>query len=186
MKKIEAIIKPFKLDEVKEALQEAGIQGLSVIEVKGFGRQKGHTELYRGAEYVVDFLPKVKIEMVLPDDLVDTAIEAITSAARTEKNRRWQDFRLVGGTSHPYPHRRNWRRRGLISARGRHKRPPEAGRDWRGPAPPRQKICSKERLLTMSAIKAALELIKNEEVEYVDVRFTDPKGKLQHVTLIVD
>ena len=85
MKKIEAIIKPFKLDEVKEALQEVGIQGLSVIEVKGFGRQKGHTELYRGAEYVVDFLPKVKIEMVLPDDLVDAAIEAITNAARTEK-----------------------------------------------------------------------------------------------------
>lgn len=85
MKKIEAIIKPFKLDEVKEALQEAGIQGLSVIEVKGFGRQKGHTELYRGAEYVVDFLPKVKIEMVLTDDMVDIAIEAITSAARTEK-----------------------------------------------------------------------------------------------------
>lgn len=85
MKKIEAIIKPFKLDEVKEALQEAGIQGLSVIEVKGFGRQKGHTELYRGAEYVVDFLPKVKIEMVVTDDMVDVAIEAITSAARTEK-----------------------------------------------------------------------------------------------------
>jgi nitrogen regulatory protein P-II 1 len=85
MKKIEAIIKPFKLDEVKEALQEAGIQGLSVIEVKGFGRQKGHTELYRGAEYVVDFLPKVKIEMVVTDDMVDAAIEAITSAARTEK-----------------------------------------------------------------------------------------------------
>ncbi len=85
MKKVEAIIKPFKLDEVKEALQEVGIQGLSVIEVKGFGRQKGHTELYRGAEYVVDFLPKVKIEMVLPDDLVDAAIEAITQAACTEK-----------------------------------------------------------------------------------------------------
>ena len=85
MKKIEAIIKPFKLDEVKEALQEAGIQGLSVIEVKGFGRQKGHTELYRGAEYVVDFLPKVKIEMILPDEMVDAAIEAIVSAARTEK-----------------------------------------------------------------------------------------------------
>lgn len=85
MKKVEAIIKPFKLDEVKEALQEAGIQGLSVIEVKGFGRQKGHTELYRGAEYVVDFLPKVKIEMVLPDDLVEPAIEAIIGAARTEK-----------------------------------------------------------------------------------------------------
>ena len=85
MKKIEAIIKPFKLDEVKEALQEAGIQGLSVTEVKGFGRQKGHTELYRGAEYVVDFLPKIKIEMVLPDDQIDAAIEAIVSAARTEK-----------------------------------------------------------------------------------------------------
>ena len=85
MKKIEAIIKPFKLDEVKEALQEAGIQGLSVIEVKGFGRQKGHTELYRGAEYVVDFLPKVKIEVVLPDDQVEGAIEAIVKAARTDK-----------------------------------------------------------------------------------------------------
>ncbi len=85
MKKIEAIIKPFKLDEVKEALQDVGIQGLSVIEVKGFGRQKGHTELYRGAEYVVDFLPKVKIEVVLSDDQVEGAIEAIVSAARTEK-----------------------------------------------------------------------------------------------------
>jgi nitrogen regulatory protein P-II 1 len=85
MKKIEAIIKPFKLDEVKEALQEAGIQGLSVTEVKGFGRQKGHTELYRGAEYVVDFLPKVKIEVVLSDDMVDAAIAAIVAAARTDK-----------------------------------------------------------------------------------------------------
>jgi len=85
MKKIEAIIKPFKLDEVKEALQDVGVQGLSVIEVKGFGRQKGHTELYRGAEYVVDFLPKVKIEVVLTDDMVDTAVQAIISAARTDK-----------------------------------------------------------------------------------------------------
>jgi nitrogen regulatory protein P-II 1 len=85
MKKVEAIIKPFKLDEVKEALQEAGIQGLSVTEVKGFGRQKGHTELYRGAEYVVDFLPKVKIEVVLTDDMVDTAVAAIVAAARTDK-----------------------------------------------------------------------------------------------------
>jgi nitrogen regulatory protein P-II 1 len=85
MKKIEAIIKPFKLDEVKEALQEVGIQGLSVIEAKGFGRQKGHTELYRGAEYVVDFLPKVKIEVVLADDMVDAAIEAIVGAAKTGK-----------------------------------------------------------------------------------------------------
>lgn len=85
MKKIEAIIKPFKLDEVKEALQELGVQGLSVIEAKGFGRQKGHTELYRGAEYVVDFLPKMKIEVVLDDDQVEPAIEAIIAAARTGK-----------------------------------------------------------------------------------------------------
>ncbi|MGQ0566102.1 MAG: P-II family nitrogen regulator [Gemmobacter sp.] len=85
MKKIEAIIKPFKLDEVKEALQEAGIQGLTVAEVKGFGRQKGHTELYRGAEYVVDFLPKVKIEIVLADDMVEAAVQAIVAAARTDK-----------------------------------------------------------------------------------------------------
>ncbi len=85
MKKIEAIIKPFKLDEVKEALQDFGIQGLSVIEVKGFGRQKGHTELYRGAEYVVDFLPKVKVEVVLEADQVDGAIQAIVDAAKTDK-----------------------------------------------------------------------------------------------------
>ena len=85
MKKIEAIIKPFKLDEVKEALQEIGVQGLSVIEVKGFGRQKGHTELYRGAEYVVDFLPKVKIEVALEDDQVEPAIAAIIEAAKTDK-----------------------------------------------------------------------------------------------------
>ena len=83
MKKIEAIIKPFKLDEVKEALQEVGLQGITVIEAKGFGRQKGHTELYRGAEYVVDFLPKVKIEVVLSDDMLDKAIEAIQKAAKT-------------------------------------------------------------------------------------------------------
>ena len=85
MKKVEAIIKPFKLDEVKEALQEVGVQGLSVLEVKGFGRQKGHTELYRGAEYVVDFLPKVKIEVVLADDQVDAAIAAIIDAAKSDK-----------------------------------------------------------------------------------------------------
>jgi nitrogen regulatory protein P-II 1 len=83
MKKIEAIIKPFKLDEVKEALHEVGVQGITVTEAKGFGRQKGHTELYRGAEYVVDFLPKVKIEIVLTDELVEAAIEAILKAART-------------------------------------------------------------------------------------------------------
>ena len=85
MKKIEAIIKPFKLDEVKEALQEVGLKGMTVTEVKGFGRQKGHTELYRGAEYVVDFLPKVKIEVVLEDSLVDRAVEAIQQAAKTDR-----------------------------------------------------------------------------------------------------
>ena len=85
MKKIEAIIKPFKLNEVKEALQEVGIQGMSVSEVKGFGRQKGHTEIYRGSEYTVDFMPKTKIEIVLPDELVDTAVKAILAAARTGK-----------------------------------------------------------------------------------------------------
>ena len=83
MKKIEAVIKPFKLDEVKEALHEVGLQGITVTEAKGFGRQKGHTELYRGAEYVVDFLPKIKIEIILDDNLVERAIEAITQAART-------------------------------------------------------------------------------------------------------
>ena len=85
MKKIEAIIKPFKLDEVKEALQEVGLQGITVTEAKGFGRQKGHTELYRGAEYVVDFLPKVKIEVVVTENQVEPAIEAIVKAARTGK-----------------------------------------------------------------------------------------------------
>src|SRR2546421_8529585 len=85
MKKIEAIVKPFKLDEVREALSEVGVTGLTVTEVKGFGRQKGHTELYRGAEYVVDFLPKVKIEVVVPNDQVDRAIDAIVKSARTGK-----------------------------------------------------------------------------------------------------
>jgi len=85
MKKIEAVVKPFKLDEVREALSELGVTGLTVTEVKGFGRQKGHTELYRGAEYVVDFLPKVKVEVVIPDSMVERAIEAIVKAARTGK-----------------------------------------------------------------------------------------------------
>ena len=83
MKKIEAIIKPFKLDEVKEALSAVGVQGITVTEVKGFGRQRGHTELYRGAEYVVDFLPKVKLEIIVKDDQVESVLEAITAAAKT-------------------------------------------------------------------------------------------------------
>jgi len=85
MKKIEAVIKPFKLDEVREALSEIGVHGLTVTEVKGFGRQKGHTELYRGAEYVVDFLPKIKIELVVAEDIVENAMDAIIKAARTGK-----------------------------------------------------------------------------------------------------
>lgn len=83
MKKIEAIIKPFKLDDVKEALQELGLQGITVVEARGFGRQKGHTELYRGAEYIVDFLPKVKIELIIENDMVEKTVEAILSAAQT-------------------------------------------------------------------------------------------------------
>ncbi len=85
MKKIEAVIKPFKLDEVREALSDIGVTGMTVTEVKGFGRQKGHTELYRGAEYVVDFLPKIKLELILADDQVESAIEAIIKAAHTGK-----------------------------------------------------------------------------------------------------
>jgi nitrogen regulatory protein P-II 2 len=85
MKLVAAIIKPFKLDDVREALSDIGVSGITVIEVKGFGRQKGHTELYRGAEYVVDFLPKIKVEIAVDDDLVDKVIEAITTAARTGK-----------------------------------------------------------------------------------------------------
>ena len=85
MKKIEAIIKPFKLDEVRESLQKAGVQGMTISEVKGFGRQKGHTELYRGAEYIVDFLPKIKVEVVVDDGLVQTVVEAIRKVAKTGK-----------------------------------------------------------------------------------------------------
>ena len=85
MKKIEAIIKPFKLDDVKEALQDVGVQGMTVLEAKGYGRQKGHSELYRGAEYVIDFLPKIKIEVVVSDDMVNSVVDAIQAAARTGK-----------------------------------------------------------------------------------------------------
>jgi hypothetical protein len=117
MKKIEAIIKPFKLDEVKEALQEIGIQGLSVTEVKGFGRQKGHTELYRGAEYVVDFLPKVKIEVVLADDMVDAADRRHHRSGQDRQDRRRQDLHLRYQPGHPHPDPRVRRRRALEAAR---------------------------------------------------------------------
>ena len=121
MKKIEAIIKPFKLDEVKEALQEIGLQGITVTEAKGFGRQKGHTELYRGAEYVVDFLPKVKLEIVLGDDMVEKAIEAIITAAQDGPHRRRQDLRVQRRRSGPHPHRRDGQRRHLIAQSPRHR-----------------------------------------------------------------
>ena len=113
MKKIEAIIKPFKLDEVKEALQEVGLKGMTVTEVKGFGRQKGHTELYRGAEYVVDFLPKVKIELVLEDGLVDRAVEAIQQAAKTDRIGDGKIFIYRPRGRDPHPHRRARHRRPL-------------------------------------------------------------------------
>ena len=121
MKKIEAIIKPFKLDEVKEALQEAGIQGITVIEVKGFGRQKGHTELYRGAEYVVDFLPKVKIELVVADENLSSAIEAIRGVRPDRAHWRWQDICIAYRGSHPDPDRRDRRRRHLMAIATHHR-----------------------------------------------------------------
>jgi nitrogen regulatory protein P-II 1 len=114
VKKIEAIIKPFKLDEVKEALHEVGVSGITVTEAKGFGRQKGHTELYRGAEYVVDFLPKVKLEVVVEDGLAERVVEAIANAAQTGPDRRWQDFRHSGRIRPADPHRRTRQRRAVI------------------------------------------------------------------------
>ena len=115
MKKIEAIIKPFKLDEVKEALQEIGLQGITVIEAKGFGRQKGHTELYRGAEYVVDFLPKVKIEVVLADDMLRQGPRGDPKGRQDGPHRRRQDFHLDHRRGNSHPHRGDWSGRDLIA-----------------------------------------------------------------------
>ena len=129
MKKIEAIIKPFKLDEVKESLQNIGIQGLTVTEIKGFGRQKGHTELYRGAEYIVDFLPKIKIELIVDDTISNQVIEAVSYTHLTLPTT-------------PY--------------------------------------------VQISVVAVSLKKIKDEEIEYLDLRFTDPRGKLQHVSIIGD
>ena len=113
MKKIEAIVKPFKLDEVREALSEIGVTGLTVTEVKGFGRQKGHTELYRGAEYVVDFLPKVKVEVVVADALLEKAMDAIVKAARTGKIGDGKIFVFDVEPGRAHPHRRDRRGRRL-------------------------------------------------------------------------
>ena len=113
MKMVTAIVKPFKLDEVREALSAIGVQGVTVTEVKGFGRQKGHTELYRGAEYVVDFLPKVKIEAAVDDAIVDRVIEAIESRRAHRQDRRRQDLRLGARAGRPHPHRRDRQGRAL-------------------------------------------------------------------------
>ena len=106
MKKIEAIIKPFKLEEVKDALSEIGIEGMTVSEVKGFGRQKGHTEIYRGSEYTVDFLPKIKIELVVADNQTEAAIGGDRQGGQDRQDWRRQGVRLRRRTSHPHPHRR--------------------------------------------------------------------------------
>ena len=120
MKKIEAIIKPFKLDDVKDALHEVGVSGITVTEVKGFGRQKGHTELYRGAEYVVDFLPKVKVEVVVEDEQVERTVEAIEASARTGRIGDGKIFVLPVEQRDPHPHRRTGPGRDLTAPTGRH------------------------------------------------------------------
>ena len=179
MKKIEAIIKPFKLDEVKEALQEIGIKGMTVTEVKGFGRQKGHTELYRGAEYVVDFLPKVKIELVVEDALVDRAVEAIQQAAKTGRIGDGKIF-VSRRRGDPHPHRRARRRRALAAANRRR----SAGRRrGAGDAPAGQRRTGRlrqtgKRSMTLGCktSKEVMKAIKDHEVEMVDLRFTDLPG----------
>ncbi len=166
MKKIEAIIKPFKLDEVKEALQEVGLQGITVTEAKGFGRQKGHTELYRGAEYVVDFLPKVKIEVVLGRRCGGGRRRGDPQGGPDRPHRRRQDLRLQHRGGGPHPHRRDRRRRDLSPA-----------------ANLSQQRHSSHRDKEMTTANDILKQIKDNDVKFVDLRFTDPKGKLQHVTM---
>jgi nitrogen regulatory protein PII len=170
MKKVEAIIKPFKLDEVKEALQDVGLQGITVTEAKGFGRQKGHTELYRGAEYVVDFLPKVKIEVVLADESVEQAVEAIRKAAQTGRIGDGKIFVSNIEGSDPHPHRRN--RHGRDLTRIPSLNPPASTNVFQ----------TDQKGLDMKTAQDVLKFIKDNDVKYVDLRFTDPRGKWQHVT----
>ena len=180
MKKIEAIIKPFKLDEVKEALQEAGVQGITVIEAKGFGRQKGHTELYRGAEYVVDFLPKVKIEVVVADENLAARGRGDPQGRADRPHRRRQDFRIATSTrpsaSAPAKPART-RSDGVLTRNGASSR---ASR--RQPAAGRGITEHEQERHTMKTAKDVLKAIKDNDVKYVDLRFTDPRGKWQHVT----
>ena len=161
MKKIEAIIKPFKLDEVKEALQEVGLQGITVTEAKGFGRQKGHTELYRGAEYVVDFLPKVKVEVVLADEPRRGGGRGDPQGRPDRPHRRRQDLRLQHRGSHPHPHRRVRDGRDLTSALSpsQIQQEPSTGRN------------------AMTSANDILKKIKDNDVKFVDLRFTDPGAR---------
>ena len=132
MKKIEAIIKPFKLDEVKDALNQIGLKGITVLEAKGFGRQKGHTELYRGAEYVVDFLPKVKIELIIEDEMVEKAVEAIRTLGADRPHRRRQDLRVEHRGCDPNSYWRAWRRRRMRSGPQGAGQPHREGRSKNG------------------------------------------------------
>ena len=187
MKKIEAIIKPFKLDEVKEALQEIGLQGITVIEAKGFGRQKGHTELYRGAEYVVDFLPKVKIEVVLGDEMLRQGARGHPEGGQDRPHRRRQDFHLDDRGGHPHPHRRDRYGRNLIDNQFTLVRLGSFGEDSAWPACPQTPVSmSEDRGVAMAdrpkTVGDVLKMMKDKDVKFLDLRFTDTKGKMQHVT----
>eukprot|EP01035_Chromulina_nebulosa_P039889 gene39889-53933_t len=188
MKLVVAIIKPFKLDEVKEALQEVGLQGITVTEAKGFGRQKGHAELYRGAEYIVDFLPKVKIEIVISDDLVEKAIDAIRRAAQTgrigdgkifvsniEEAVRIRTDALQAGC-YPIFQRYETSQKKAASAAFTYRHDTSLRPGNR----PAKKVGE-----PMTTAKEVLQSIKDNDVKYVDLRFTDPRGKWQHVTFDV-
>src|SRR5262245_16736404 len=179
MKKIEAIIKPFKLDEVKEALQEVGPQGITVTEAKGFGRQKGHTELYRGAEYVVDFLPKVKIEIVLGDDIVEKAVEAIRRAAQTGRIGDGKIF--VSNIEEAIRIRTGESGLDAICTADRARLKGQPG----SPGIRQGKTSHTKGTHSMTTAKDVMKMIKDNDVKYVDFRFTDPRGKWQHVTFDV-
>ncbi len=185
MKKIEAIIKPFKLDEVKEALQEVGLQGITVIEAKGFGRQKGHTELYRGAEYVVDFLPKVKLEIVLPDTLVDGAVEAIRKSAQTG---RIGDGKIFVSSIEEAIRIRTARPARTPSDRAHASLCDDENRGLT-PGPRlhggQNAVLGRDQTRMSKTATDVLKEIKENDVKYVDFRFTDPRGKWQHVTFDV-
>ncbi len=185
MKKIEAIIKPFKLDEVKEALQAAGLQGITVIEAKGFGRQKGHTELYRGAEYVVDFLPKVKIEIVLRTKTLSGRSRRSARAAQTGRIGDGKIFvsKIEGAIRI---------RTGETGADADLEASPApvSFLAKSSAAPPRRDTeqinqSAKRGIEHMTTAKEVLKQIKDNDVKYVDFRFTDPRGKWQHVTFDV-